>query len=72
MNGNDNQGGYIIPHEFSIDEPYDNWIAKWIRGIGWATVRFGSWIRSFGYYQRKVYPYKELMEVVEEMKAKRK
>lgn len=59
--------GFLIPNEYMIDEPYNNWFAKLIRKTGWLIIRFGSWIRTFGYYQRKIYPYKQIAEMLNEI-----
>lgn len=61
-------GGYLIPQVAYVDivKGGFGWFA--VRWIGQRFINFGAKIRSFGYAQKEIHPYAEIMKRVEEIR----
>lgn len=64
-------GGFLIPETSYIDEPRRGILFSAVRWLGQQVINFGAWLRSLGYSQREIHPYKVLLELMQASKLQR-
>ena len=64
------EGGYLVPKIAYIDKPKSGKFWRGVRWFGYQFVKFGARIKSFGYYQREIHPYDEIMEMMKKAKVR--